>query len=85
MSHHIEPSSPFIIPSLPHSTPMNAALPKLARGFIKSLLEMELKSQGLIMNNFVELDREEFTQHYKRTTGHKAWHVGPACLVHRIA
>jgi len=44
---------------------------------------MALKSDGFIINNFVELDGEEYISHYKRTTGHKAWHLGPACLARR--
>ena len=84
-SHRIEPSGPFFVPDLPHRFAMNATPPKFATGFMEPLLEMELKSHGLIVNNFAELDGEEYVKHYEKTTGHKAWHVGPACLVRRTA
>nr|KYP58163.1 Anthocyanin 3'-O-beta-glucosyltransferase [Cajanus cajan] len=33
--------------------------------------------------DFAELDGEEYLEHYQKRTGHKAWHVGPACLAPR--
>ena len=35
------------------------------------------------MNNFAELDGEEYIRYYEKTTGHKAWHLGPASLISR--
>ena len=64
---------------------MKAAAPTQLREVLESVLEIELRSHGLIVNNFAELDGEEYVRHYEKTTGHKAWHLGPACLLHRTA
>jgi len=42
-----------------------------------------LKCKGLIVNNFIELDGEGCIEHYEKTAGHKAWHLGLASLIHR--
>ncbi|XP_020226657.1 UDP-glucose flavonoid 3-O-glucosyltransferase 7 [Cajanus cajan] len=80
-THGIGASLPFLIPDFPHHVTMNAAPPEDVRRFIESLLTVALKSDGFIINNFAELDGEEYLRHYERTTGHKAWHLGPASLV----
>ncbi|XP_057419263.1 probable UDP-glucosyl transferase 73B6 [Lotus japonicus] len=72
-----------IIQGLPHNITLNATPPKTLTRFLEPLLATELKSYGLIVNNFVELDGEEYIEHYERTTGHKAWHLGPVSLIHR--
>ncbi|KAK7292350.1 hypothetical protein RIF29_08128 [Crotalaria pallida] len=71
------------IHGLPHSITLNATPPKVLTDLMEPLLEVEVKSHGLIVNNFAELDGEEYIQHYEKTTGHKAWHLGPASLVNR--
>ncbi|KAE9609571.1 putative UDP-glucuronosyl/UDP-glucosyltransferase, UDP-glycosyltransferase family [Lupinus albus] len=55
--------------------------PKELYTFLEQLRKTELKSYGLIVNNFVEVDGEEYINHYEKTTGHKAWHLGPASLI----
>ncbi|TKY54070.1 Scopoletin glucosyltransferase [Spatholobus suberectus] len=86
-SHSSDDSSPgsLLIPSLPHPITINATPPKELSAFLKSMLETELKSHGLIVNNFSELDGEEYVRYYEKTTGHKAWHLGPASLICRTA
>ncbi|TKY54074.1 Scopoletin glucosyltransferase [Spatholobus suberectus] len=76
-------TGPFVIPDFPHHISMCARPPKMTTGFMDRLLGIELKSYGLIVNNFAELDGEEYVEHYEKTTGHKAWHLGPACLAAR--
>ncbi|CAJ1941190.1 unnamed protein product [Sphenostylis stenocarpa] len=84
-THCIDASGPFAIPDFPHDITMNSSPPKDSREFIEPLLTTALKSDGFIINNFVELDGEEYLRHYERTTGHKAWHLGPASLARRTA
>lgn len=50
---------------------------------MEPLLQLELKSNGLIVNSFVELDGEEYVEHYQKSTCHSAWHLGPVSLIRR--
>ncbi|XP_058758829.1 probable UDP-glucosyl transferase 73B6 [Vicia villosa] len=72
-----------VIKGLPHCIALNATPPEALTEFMEPLLETELKSYGLIVNNFTELDGEEYIEHYEKTTGHKAWHLGPVSLICR--
>ncbi|KAK2358138.1 UDP-glucose flavonoid 3-O-glucosyltransferase [Trifolium repens] len=72
-----------VIKGLPHCITLNATPPKALTKFMEPLLETELKSYGLIVNNFTELDGEEYIEHYKKTTGHRVWHLGPVSLICR--
>nr|UXY92007.1 UDP-glycosyltransferase UGT9 [Glycyrrhiza glabra] len=83
-AHGSEYVSP-VVRGLPHRITMNATPPKELTEFIEPLLETEMKSHGLIVNNFAELDGEEYIHHYEKTTGHRAWHLGPASLICRTA
>nr|UXM20150.1 O-glycosyltransferase [Astragalus mongholicus] len=74
-------SEPFNLPDLPHPITMHARSPEGIFRFYEALLKMEVESHGLIVNSFVEIE-SEYVEHYERTTGHKAWHLGPASLVH---
>ncbi|KAK7363672.1 hypothetical protein VNO77_05822 [Canavalia gladiata] len=78
-------TGPFDIPDFPHHITMCSRPPKMFTKFMEPLLGLELKSYGLIVNNFEELDGEEYVHHYEKITGHKAWHIGPACMVRRMA
>ncbi|XP_057415353.1 UDP-glucose flavonoid 3-O-glucosyltransferase 7-like [Lotus japonicus] len=80
---HRSQTDPFTIPDFPHHITLRARPPKSTTGFMESLLEKELTSHGLIVNNFAELDGEEYIEHYERITGHKAWHLGPVSLIRR--
>ena len=79
-ARHFESS---VIQGLPHCITLNAMPPKALTKFMEPLLETELKSYGLIVNNFTELDGEEYIEHYEKTTGHRAWHLGPSSLICR--
>ncbi|XP_061349786.1 scopoletin glucosyltransferase-like [Gastrolobium bilobum] len=73
----------FVIPNFPHHITINSMPPMEFKRVVDPLLTVALKSYGFIINNFVELDGEEYVHHYEKTTGHKAWHLGPASLICR--
>jgi hypothetical protein len=81
--HSLTDSGSFVVPNFPHRITLGSRPPKLHTVFMESLLEKEVKSKGLIVNNFAELDGEECIEHYEKTTGHKAWHLGPASLIRK--
>jgi hypothetical protein len=81
--HSLTDSGSFVVPNFPHRITLCSRPPKSYTGFMESLLEKEVKSNGLIVNNFAELDGEECIKHYEKTTGHKAWHLGPASLIRK--
>ncbi|KAK2411927.1 UDP-glucose flavonoid 3-O-glucosyltransferase [Trifolium repens] len=76
-------SGPFVVQNFPHSITMWSRPPKIFTGFLEMMLETIRKSNGLIVNNFAELDGEECIEYYEKTTGQKAWHLGPASLIRR--
>lgn len=80
-------SSSFLISGLPHGDiALNASPPEALTACVEPLLRKELKSHGVLINSFVELDGHEYVKHYERTTGgHKAWLLGPASLVRGTA
>ncbi|XP_061349788.1 scopoletin glucosyltransferase-like [Gastrolobium bilobum] len=78
-------ASSFVIPNFPHHITINATPHKDSKGYMDPLLTVALKSNGFLINNFVELDGEEYVRHYEKTTGHKAWHLGPASLIYKTA
>ena len=73
----------FVVPNFPHSITLCTKPPKSFTGFMEMVHETTLKTNGLIVNNFAELDGEECIEHYEKTTGHKAWHLGPASLIRK--
>ncbi|XP_028783084.1 UDP-glycosyltransferase 73B4-like [Neltuma alba] len=82
-------SDPFIVPGLPHPITMTmsqlpnpAKLPKGVDEFGKVMKEAELKSHGIVVNSFAEID-VEYTQLYEKFTGKKLWPIGPPSLIHR--
>ncbi|KAA8521998.1 hypothetical protein F0562_012688 [Nyssa sinensis] len=82
---------PFVIPGLPDPITMTRSqLPDAGRtnnGYtqlMEQFREAELKSYGVLVNNFYELD-STYTEHYKKVMGHKIFHIGPAALIHRYA
>ncbi|MED6205497.1 hypothetical protein PIB30_018095 [Stylosanthes scabra] len=81
----LDASPPFLLHGLPHPVTLKTAPPTHIKEVLEAVIAVELRSNGLIVNNFAELDGEEYIQYYERTTGHKAWHLGPACLLHRTA
>ncbi|KAJ1405651.1 hypothetical protein SESBI_25793 [Sesbania bispinosa] len=81
--------SPWMLPVLLsfriflNKSPSNTPPPKDSKAFIDPLLTVALKSHGFIINNFVELDGEEYVHYYENTIGHKAWHLGPASVIRK--
>ncbi|RXH99875.1 hypothetical protein DVH24_021677 [Malus domestica] len=43
------------------------------------LFSAEDRSYGIIINSFYEL-KPDFTDHYRKVFGKKAWHIGPILL-----
>nr|AFK79035.1 glycosyltransferase UGT3 [Bupleurum chinense] len=81
---------PFVIPNLPHKITMTRSqLPDYVRSpngytqLIEQWREAELKSYGIIVNNFVEIE-SEYTDYYKKVMDDKIkiYHVGPVSLIH---
>ncbi|KAK7272401.1 hypothetical protein RJT34_28976 [Clitoria ternatea] len=66
-SLHSDYTVPFVILDFPHSKPS-----KPLALFLEYVLELALKTHDIIMNNFAELDGEDYVEHYQKTTGHKA-------------
>eukprot|EP00262_Sarcandra_glabra_P001484 TRINITY_DN1159_c0_g4_i1.p1 TRINITY_DN1159_c0_g4~~TRINITY_DN1159_c0_g4_i1.p1 ORF type:complete len:516 (-),score=52.31 TRINITY_DN1159_c0_g4_i1:63-1466(-) len=71
----------FVVPNLPHPIEMKRSelddknkLPSEER-----YMEAELRSYGVIVNSFYELE-PDYADHYKETLGRKAWHIGPVSL-----
>jgi len=81
--NHYTNSSSFVVPNFPHAITFSSGPPKTFIEFEERMLKTILKSKGLIINNFAELDGEDIIKHYEKTMGHKAWHLGPACLIHK--
>ncbi|AES98332.1 putative UDP-glucuronosyl/UDP-glucosyltransferase [Medicago truncatula] len=77
-------SSSYVVPNLHHDNiTLCSKPPKVLSMFIGMMLDTVLKSTGYIINNFVELDGEECVKHYEKTTGHKAWHLGPTSFIRK--
>ncbi|CAL0305193.1 unnamed protein product [Lupinus luteus] len=73
----------FVIKDFPHLITIKDTPPKEFHIFLEQMRKTELKSYGLIVNNFAEVDGEEYIKHYEKTTGHRAWHLGPASLIRK--
>ncbi|KAL2939360.1 Scopoletin glucosyltransferase [Bienertia sinuspersici] len=76
---------PFTIPNLPHEIrmtklqiPENLWKEELKYTF-DSIKESELKSYGVIVNSFYELE-PEYAEFFTKNLGRKAWHIGPVSL-----
>ncbi|KAL2339128.1 hypothetical protein Fmac_013574 [Flemingia macrophylla] len=76
-------NSCLLLPTLPHPITINAIPPEELTEFLNTKLKTGLKSHGLIVNSFAELNGHEYIRHYGKTTSHKAWHLGPASLICR--
>ena len=48
----------------------------------KKVKEGDLKSYGVVVNSFYELE-PAYADHYRKAFGRKAWHVGPVSLCNR--
>ncbi|KAM3743258.1 hypothetical protein ACB098_07G130800 [Castanea mollissima] len=50
----------------------------------KEVMESELRSYGAVVNSFYELE-PAYAEHYKKTMGRKAWHIGKVSLCNKEA
>ena len=81
----------FVIPNFPGEIKFTRMqLPDLTRqevetGFsklFKEVMESELRSYGVVVNNFYELE-SDYAEHYKKVIGRKAWHIGLISLCNK--
>ncbi|XP_015892856.3 UDP-glucose flavonoid 3-O-glucosyltransferase 7-like [Ziziphus jujuba] len=84
-------SEPFDVPKLPDEVKLTRnQLPTYAEGngdtefsrLFKEGKESELKSYGVIVNSFYELECA-YADHYRQVLGRKAWHIGPISLFNK--
>lgn len=77
-----------VILGLPHRIELKwSQLPDLSKtGSLNYLFrqqsEAELGCSGVLVNSFYELE-PDFTDHYNKVTGRKAWHIGPVSLCNK--
>ncbi|KAG1368022.1 scopoletin glucosyltransferase [Cocos nucifera] len=93
------PNSPFeslpddpktvVVLGLPHRIELKRSqIPDLSKvssslvDLFRQLGEAEMGCTGVLVNSFYELE-PDFTDHYKKVTGRKAWPVGPASLCNK--
>ncbi|XP_047168263.1 scopoletin glucosyltransferase-like, partial [Vigna umbellata] len=85
-------SEPFLIPNLPGEITMTRmqvsphVLSDESPGVTKLLEEVresELKSYGMVVNSFYELEKD-YADHLRKVLGRKAWHIGPMFLSNRV-
>ncbi|KAK4563122.1 hypothetical protein RGQ29_005578 [Quercus rubra] len=48
----------------------------------KEVMESELRSYGVVVNNFYELE-SDYAEHFKKVIGRKAWHIGLVSLCNK--
>ncbi|XP_062025274.1 probable UDP-glucosyl transferase 73B6 [Rosa rugosa] len=84
-------TDPFVIPNLPGEIELtrsqvpdfmkNNVLNDLTQ-LLKEAKESELKSYGIVVNSFYELE-PVYADYYRNGLGRKAWHIGPVSLCNR--
>ncbi|TXG54094.1 hypothetical protein EZV62_019350 [Acer yangbiense] len=81
-------SEPFLVPGLPGDIKLTRKqLPDMMRSnaetdftrMLKASKEAELKSFGVVVNSFYELE-PAYADCYRNVLGRRAWHVGPVSL-----
>ncbi|KAJ6385699.1 hypothetical protein OIU77_028810 [Salix suchowensis] len=84
-------SEPFVVPSLPGDIKLTRKqLPAFVREndendftkLVKASKESELRSFGVVVNSFYELE-PAYADHYIKVLGRRAWNVGPVSLCNR--
>ncbi|GMI88262.1 UDP-glucosyl transferase 73B3 [Hibiscus trionum] len=84
-------SEPFLVPNLPGDIELTRSqLPDSMKQdaethftkIVKAAKEAELKSHGVVVNSFYELEAN-YADYYRNVLGKKAWHVGPVSLCNR--
>ncbi|KAM4098682.1 hypothetical protein ACJW30_07G096800 [Castanea mollissima] len=78
-------SEAFVIPNFPGEIKLTRALlPDFTQQdvetdftkLLKEAAESELRSYGVVVNSFYELE-PVYADHYRKVLGRKAWHIGP--------
>ncbi|XP_058007482.1 probable UDP-glucosyl transferase 73B6 isoform X1 [Hevea brasiliensis] len=79
-------TDPFIIPNFPGQIKLTRKqLPDFVKEetsfaeFYEQVKEAELKSFGVLVNSFYELE-PTYAYHFRKVLGAKAWHIGPIFL-----
>jgi UDP-N-acetylglucosamine:LPS N-acetylglucosamine transferase len=81
-------SEPFVIPNLPGEIKITKLqIPPFENlkeiegmgGVMHDMKESEVKSFGVVVNSFYELENV-YADYYVKTLGRKAWHIGPLSL-----
>ncbi|KAK3195839.1 hypothetical protein Dsin_027149 [Dipteronia sinensis] len=84
-------SEPFVVPGLPDDIKLTRnQLPDMMTSndetdftkMLKASKESELKSFGVVVNSFYELE-PAYADYYRNVLGRKAWHIGPLSLCNR--
>ncbi|GAV90448.1 UDPGT domain-containing protein [Cephalotus follicularis] len=84
-------SEPFVVPGLPGDIKLTRKqLPDFVfediqddrTRFFKQVKESDLKSYGIVVNSFYELE-PAYADHFRQVLGRKAWHIGPVSLYNR--
>ncbi|KAK8668674.1 hypothetical protein V6N13_106122 [Hibiscus sabdariffa] len=84
-------SEPFLVPNLPGDIELTKSqLPDSLKQdvgtdfakTVKAAREAELKSYGVVVNSFYELELT-YGDYYRNVLGEKAWHIGPVSLCNR--
>ncbi|CAJ1939539.1 unnamed protein product [Sphenostylis stenocarpa] len=85
-------SEPFVIPNLPGEIKMTRmqvsphVMSDESPGVTKLLeeaRESELKSYGMVVNSFYELETV-YADHLRKVLGRRSWHIGPMFLSNRV-
>ncbi|XP_015892849.4 probable UDP-glucosyl transferase 73B6 [Ziziphus jujuba] len=79
----------FILPGLPDRIELKRSMmPDYVKTenvlslFLKEALEGELKSYGVVVNSFYELEKS-YADFFNKEMGRKTWHIGPVSLCNR--
>ncbi|PPD78051.1 hypothetical protein GOBAR_DD25014 [Gossypium barbadense] len=84
-------SQPFVVPNLPGDIKLTRnQVPDYVKQdaetnstkLLKAIKEAELKSYGVFVNSFYELEAT-YADYYRNVLGKKSWHVGPVSLCNR--
>ncbi|XP_040369334.1 scopoletin glucosyltransferase [Rosa chinensis] len=84
-------TDPFVIPNLPGGIELTRSqLPDFVKDnvlndltqLLKEARESELKSYGVVVNSFYELE-PVYADYYRNGLGRKAWHIGPVSLCNK--
>ncbi|KAI4298482.1 hypothetical protein L6164_032034 [Bauhinia variegata] len=84
-------SEPFLIPNLPGEIKMTRIqVPDYMKDnedtefcrMFNSSKESELRSYGVVVNSFYELE-QVYADHYSKVLGRRTWHIGPLSLCNR--